>query len=78
MASLGLQNKNVVMTGFRDDQLAKQIEKQGGHVKTSVGNQTDIVIVKDGSNRFTLKVEQAAHRGIPIYSKSKFIHRFIE
>ena len=41
------KNKKIVFSGFRDENLTKEIEQSGGVVVNSVSKQTDVVFVKD-------------------------------
>lgn len=59
------KNKKIVFSGFRDENLTKEIEQSGGVVVNSVSKQTDVVFVKD----FTVessKTKKAKALYIPI------------
>jgi len=55
----------VVITGFRDAQLEKQIKDEGGFVQSSVNNKTTLVLTKDPS-KSSSKLQKAADLNIPI------------
>ena len=58
-------NQYVVITGFRDAQLEKQIKDEGGFVQSSVNNKTTLVLTKDPS-KSSSKLQKAADLNIPI------------
>lgn len=60
-----IANKTFVFTGFRDKNLEKYIEEQGGSVKTAVSKNTDYLVVADKSDNST-KMQKAKELGIPI------------
>jgi len=62
-----LKDKSFVFTGFRDKELEKYIETNGGKVKTSVSKNTDYLIVADKSDE-SGKVLKARELGISIVS----------
>lgn len=68
-----IQNKNWVLTGFRDKELQNKIEDMGGNVSNNVSKNTDIVVIKDKSvfNNPTSKIKKAQELGIKIIEKSK-------
>lgn len=68
-----LQNKNWVLTGFRDKELQNKIEDMGGNVSNNVSKNTDIVVIKDKSvfNNPTSKIKKAQELGIKIIERSK-------
>ena len=58
-------NQHVVITGFRDAQLEKQIKDEGGFVQSSVNNKTTLVLAKDPS-KSSSKLQKAADLNILI------------
>jgi len=60
-----ISHKSFVFTGFRNKDLEKYIESQGGSVKTSVSKNTDYVLVAD-ANDSSAKVIKARELGVQI------------
>jgi len=71
-----LYKKNIVMSGFRDKELADKISKLGGINGSSISKNTFALIVKD-KDETTGKIEQAKKLGVPIYLKDEFISQFL-
>ena len=46
-----MSGKNIVMTGFRDKELAEKIVSNGGKVVNSISKNTDYLIVKDEESK---------------------------
>lgn len=68
-----LYNKTIVMTGFRDEELGKMIEKAGGKLGSSVSKNTFAVIIKGDENEpGTGKVEQAKKLNVIVINVDKF------
>ena len=59
------KNKKIVFSGFRSDNLTKEIELSGGVVLNSVSKQTDLVLVKDKTVESS-KTKKAKALSIPI------------
>jgi DNA ligase (NAD+) len=66
-----LDGKTIVFTGFRDAELQKKIEDNGGKVTTSVSGKTDMVICADDAEP-TGKIQKAIEKGIKVVSKTDF------
>jgi NAD-dependent DNA ligase len=71
--------KTFVFSGFRDANLEKTIEKNGGKISSSVSKNTYIVVAKqsdilEGSNA---KIVKAQSLGIRVLSKEQFAQEFI-
>lgn len=62
-------NKSFVFTGFRNKDLEKYIETQGGSVKTSVSKNTDYLLVADINDQ-SAKVLKARELGIKIVAQN--------
>ena len=60
-----LKEKNIVMTGFRDNKLIEIIEKLQGKLQTTINKKTDIVLVKDIYLK-NKKIEKATEMNISI------------
>jgi len=71
-----LYGKKVVMTGFRDKELAKRIESVGGEIGSSVSKKTFVVLVKD-LNEDTGKAEQARQLGVSLMTPDGFKQMYL-
>ncbi len=69
-----LLNISIVFTGIRNKQLERFIENGGGHVKTSISKNTDILIY-DGE-QISNKIKRAKELGIKILSIEKFKSKY--
>lgn len=65
--------KNIVMSGFRDNQLQEYLEKSGAKIVNSISKNTDLLIVKDQSTieNATGKVKKALDLGIDIIAREE-------
>jgi hypothetical protein len=72
---MSLKNITIVFTGFRDKDLESFIIKLGGNVKTSVSNQTDIVVY-DGKGENSEKKRKAEELGKTIIKKDIFLLKY--
>ena len=66
-----LYGKKIVITGFRDKELAADIEAVGGQMGSSVSKSTFVVIVKD-KDEDTGKADQARKLGITLMTPEEF------
>ena len=66
-----LYGKKIVMTGFRDKELATKIEKVGGENSGSVSKNTFVVLVKD-VDEDTGKADQARKLGVRLMTPEQF------
>ena len=71
-----LYNKKIVMTGFRDKDLAEQIKLHGGEIIDTVNKNTFIVLVKD-KDEDTSKALQAKKLDISIMLVNEFKEKFL-
>jgi DNA ligase (NAD+) len=71
-----LFKKNIVMSGFRDKELASQLSVLGANNSSSVSKTTFALIVKD-KEESTGKIEQAQKLNIPIYTKEEFVKKYL-
>jgi DNA ligase (NAD+) len=71
-----LQDKKIVMTGFRDKVLEEEIKKRGGKCSSSVSKNTDIVIVDD-INSTSEKANKARELGITLMNKNAFENLYL-
>jgi DNA ligase (NAD+) len=66
---------SVCMTGFRDDELAKTIEENGGKNVSGVSKKTTHLLVKD-KNSGSIKLENALKFGTIIMYKEEFLNAY--
>jgi NAD-dependent DNA ligase len=65
-------DKKIVMTGFRDKELAQELENFGVKISETVSKNTDLVIAKN-INDNSEKIKKAQNLNIQIISKDDFI-----
>lgn len=66
----------IVFTGFRNNDLEKEIIERGGHISSSVSSKTSIVVKNDENSERTSKIMEAEKLNIPIMTKSTFMHEY--
>jgi NAD-dependent DNA ligase len=71
-----LKDKNIVITGFRDESIITFIEENGGTITNTVNKKTHLVIVPDAEYK-NKKIEKAQELSIPIKTKEEFIHVYL-
>lgn len=71
-----LNNYKIVCTGFRDNNLEKDIMMRGGSITSSVSKNTDIVIFKNKETK-SVKLIKATELGIEIIEKEEFIKKYL-
>lgn len=69
---------NVVFSGFRDNELKKQIEDEGGNVVDGVSRKIDWLIVKEITETKTSKVKKAEDLGVKVITKEDFIQKILK
>ena len=72
-----LNNKQIVLTSFRDIKLSQKIKELGGIMSDSVNKNTFVVIVKENMDEETTKTKKAKLLNIPIMTKSIFEETYI-
>ena len=70
-----LYGKTIVMTGFRDDMLEKNLKQMAAKISSSVSKNTFIVVAKD-KNDETSKILEANKLGIQVLSLDEFKTKF--
>jgi len=70
-----LNNKTVVFTGFRNDELEKVIKKLSGKIGSSVSKNTFVVVTKDKDDK-TGKVLQAEKIGVTVMTPDELIETY--
>lgn len=68
-------NKKFIFSGFRDQNLEKIIEKEGGKISSSVSKNIDYIIVKDIDSTSN-KVVKAKNLGLKLTNLDKFKEHF--
>ena len=70
-----LYDKKIVITGFRDKNLQKEIEKKGGKIGSSVSKKTFVVLVKSLDDD-TGKADKARNLGVSLMTPHQFKSKF--
>ena len=70
-----LYKKNIVMTGFRNQELTEKIENFGGIISNNITNKTFLLIAKN-SNIINTKMREAKKINIHILSIEEFIQQY--
>ena len=71
-----LNNKQIVLTKFRDIKLAEKIKELGGILSDSVNINTFVVVVKENIDEETTKTKKAKKLNIPIMTKTMFEEKY--
>ncbi len=71
-----LYGKSIVMTGFRDAILQKELEEVGAKVGSSVSSKTFVLLVKDKDDD-TGKVLDAKKNGVPLMTPQEFRNKYL-
>ena len=71
-----LYNKNIVMTGFRDENISQFIKDMGANLTNSINKNTNLLIVKSIEIK-TIKIQEAIRLNIPIISCQEFITKYL-
>lgn len=69
------KNKSIVFTGFRNGDLEKMIEMQGGSISSGVSKKTSLVVAKDPNDNSS-KIQKAAQLNIPVLSLDAFLTQY--
>jgi DNA ligase (NAD+) len=70
------ENKTIVFTGFRDNDLETKIVDRGGRIGSSVSGKTSILVTADTVDGKSSKVLEAEKLNIPIMTKSTFVDKY--
>jgi len=65
-----LNNKKIVLSGFRDKKLKELINKEGGIITNTISSKTDYLIIKE--NYISEKIKKAKELGIKILTINEF------
>jgi len=68
-------DKKIVFTGFRDNELEKIVESEGGTMSTTVSGNTDYVVTSD-KDAESSKLTKARDLNIEIFTKDEFVNKF--
>lgn len=73
-----MTNKKIVLTGFRDSDIEKFVNDNGGSCVSSVSKNTDIVIIKEMNDKYTSssKYVKAKELGIKTMTRDEFVKEF--
>jgi len=64
------KDKKIVFTGFRNKNYENILEKNGAHITTSISTYTNLLIIKDHTEK-SAKIEKAKKLGIQIITKEE-------
>jgi hypothetical protein len=70
-------DKVVCITGFRDAELERIVEKKGYKLVSVFTGKVSILLVPDGPVKETEKVKAAREKGLPILSRSQFVAQYL-
>ncbi len=70
-----LYEKNILMTGFRDENFKMNIRNAGGKIASGVSSNVDILVVKSLDST-TSKMKKAQEFGIDIMTKEEFMNTY--
>lgn len=73
------ENKIIVFTGFRDKELQKFVENNGGKMGTSVSSKTNLIVYsnKNESYKTNAKFVKATNLGIETITRNDFMAKFM-
>jgi len=67
-----LKDKTYLFSGFRDKELEEKIISNGGKIVTSISKNLSFLVIKEHSDKDSLKVQKAKDLNIPILLKDEF------
>ena len=70
-----MYEKNILMTGFRDEDSKMNIRNAGSKIATGVSSDVDILVVKSMDST-TSKMKKAQELGVDIMTKDEFINAY--
>lgn len=73
--SVCLKDISICFTGFRDDELEKNIIKNSGNIVSGVNKKTNILLVKEKGSGSSKEIK-AEELGISIYTKDEFLKKY--
>jgi len=71
-----LYDKNILMTGFRDEDFKMNIRKAGGKISSGISSNVDILVVKS-MDTTTSKMKKAQELGVNIMTKNEFVDAYM-
>ena len=71
-----LYEKNILMTGFRDEDFKMNVRNFGGNISSGISSNTDILVVKSMDST-TSKMKKAQELGIEIMTKNDFVTKYL-
>ena len=71
-----LYEKNVLMTGFRDEDFKMNVRSYGGKIASGVSSNVDVLVVKS-LDTTTSKMKKAQELGVDIMTKEQFISSYL-
>jgi len=70
-----LYEKNILMTGFRDEDFKMNVRNVGGKLSSGISSNVDILVVKS-MDTTTSKMKKAQELGVDIMTKDEFVSMF--
>ena len=71
-----LYEKNILMTGFRDEDFKMNVRNVGGKIASGVSSNVDVLVVKSLDST-TSKMKKAQELGVDIMTKDQFISSYL-
>jgi len=70
-----LYEKNILITGFRDEDFKMNIRNVGGKIASGISSNVDILVVKSMDST-TSKMKKAQELGVDIMTKDEFTNTY--
>ena len=71
-----LYDKNILMTGFRDEDFKMNIRNAGGKISSGISSNVDMLVVKS-MDTTTSKMKKAQELGVNIMTKNEFVDAYM-
>jgi len=71
-----LYDKNILMTGFRDEDFKMNIRNAGGKISSGISSNVDMLVVKS-MDTTTSKMKKAQELGVNIMTKNQFVDAYM-
>ena len=71
-----LYEKNILMTGFRDEDFKMNVRNVGGKIASGISSNVDVLVVKSLDST-TSKMKKAQELGVDIMTKDQFISSYL-
>jgi DNA ligase (NAD+) len=71
-----MEGQQVVFTGFRDAEIEKWVQENGGQIGSGVSGKTTILLTKDAASG-SAKAEAARAKGVKVYTRDTFLTKYL-